>query len=164
MSVGQRTLPLDALIVRVAGRADVAAVVSLLADDVLGSERERVEEPVAAAYLRAFDEMAAHPGMELLVAEVGGEVVGCLQLAILPGLSRAGMRRAQLEGVRIAASHRGQRIGERLVRDAVARAREAGCGLVQLTSDASRIDARRFYERLGFEATHVGMKMSLDAS
>jgi ribosomal protein S18 acetylase RimI-like enzyme len=77
------------------------------------------------------------------------------------GLSRAGMRRAQLEGVRVSARHRGARIGERLVLDAVARARAAGCGLVQLTSDATRIDAKRFYERLGFAATHVGMKLSL---
>jgi ribosomal protein S18 acetylase RimI-like enzyme len=84
-----------------------------------------------------------------------------LQLIVIPGLSRAGMRRAQLEAVRVSSSHRKRRIGERLVMDAIDRARAAGCGLVQLTSDVSRVDARRFYERLGFEATHVGMKLSL---
>ncbi len=91
----------------------------------------------------------------------GDEVVGCLQLTITPGLSRMGMRRAQLESVRVSAKHRGARIGEQLVNDAINRAQAAGCGLVQLTSDVTRVDAVRFYERLGFQATHVGMKLSL---
>ena len=147
--------------VRSATREDVAAVVKLLADDVLGAQRERVEEPVAAVYLTAFDEMTAQAGNELLVAERDGDIVGVLQLTIIPGLSRTGMRRAQLEGVRVSSSHRGMQIGERLVSAAIARARAAGCGLVQLTSDVTRTDARRFYERLGFEATHIGMKLSL---
>ena len=151
----------DGVVVRVAVREDVPAIVRLLADDVLGAQRERVEDPVAEVYLRAFDDVAAQSGNEILVAVRDDEVVGCLQLIIVPGLSRMGMRRAQLEGVRVGASHRKMRIGERLVMDAVARARVAGCGLVQLTSDVSRVDARRFYERLGFEATHVGMKLSL---
>ena len=149
------------VLVRPARREDVPAVARLLADDVLGAQRERVEEPVAPVYLRAFDEMAGQTGNELLVAVRDDEVIGCLQLVIIAGLSRAGMRRAQLEGVRVSARHRGARIGERLVLEAIARARAAGCGLVQLTSDVSRTDARRFYERLGFEATHVGMKLSL---
>src|SRR5262245_2973522 len=149
------------LIVRPATRDDVAAVVRLLADDVLGAKRERLEDRVAPAYLTAFDEMTAQAGNEVLVAERDGEVVGCLQLTIIPGLSRAGMRRAQLESVRVSSRHRGVHIGERLVREAVARARAAGCGLVQVTSDATRTGARRFYERLGFEATHIGMKLPL---
>ena len=150
-----------AVIVRLARRQDVSAVVRLLADDVLGRHRERVEEPVAPVYLRAFDAMAAQPGNELLVATLGDELVGCLQLTMVAGLSRAGMRRAHLEGVRVCGRHRGQGIGERLVSAAIARARTAGCGLVQLTSDTTRTDALRFYERLGFKATHVGMKLSL---
>lgn len=149
------------VVVRSATREDVAAIVRLLADDVLGAQRERVEDPVAPVYLAAFDEMAAQSGHELLVAERDGEVVGCLQLTIIPGLSRAGMRRAQLESVRVSSRHRGVHIGERLVNEAIARARAAGCGLVQLTSDVTRTDARRFYERLGFEATHIGMKLPL---
>jgi ribosomal protein S18 acetylase RimI-like enzyme len=140
----------------------VAAIVRMLADDPLGAKRELVEDPVAPVYLRAFDEITAQAGQELLVAVLGTEVIGCLQLTILPGLSRQGMRRAQLEGVRVSSTHRGKKIGEQIVLEAIARARAAGCGLVQLTSDASRIDAQRFYERLGFEKTHVGMKMSLD--
>lgn len=147
--------------VRLARREDVPAIVRLLADDVLGAERERVEDPVAAVYLRAFDEIAGQSNNVLLVAVRDEEVIGCLQLTILSGLSRQGMRRGLLEAVRVSSRHRGQRIGERLVLDAIARARAAGCGLVQLTSDISRTDAQRFYHRLGFKATHVGMKLSL---
>jgi len=148
--------------IRPARREDVAAIVLMLADDALGAGRELIEDPVAPAYLRAFDEMATQTGNELLVAVHGDEVIGCLQLTIATGLSRRGMRRAILEGVRVSSKHRGRRVGEQLVLDAIARARAAGCGLVQLSSDASRVDARRFYERLGFKATHVGMKLSLE--
>jgi len=147
--------------VRLARREDIPAIVRLLADDVLGAHRELVEDPVAPIYLHAFDEMAGQPGNELFVAVRDDEVIGCLQLTIITGMSRAGMRRAQLEGVRVSARHRGAQVGERLVLEAIARAREAGCGLVQLTSNATRGDAQRFYERLGFEATHVGLKLSL---
>jgi ribosomal protein S18 acetylase RimI-like enzyme len=154
--------PDSSVSIRHARRDDLAAIVRLLADDVLGAQRERVEDPVASVYVRAFDEMAGQPGNDLLVAVRDHEIVGCLQLTVIPGLSRAGMRRAQIESVRVGSGHRGLRIGERLVTEAIARAREADCGLVQLTSDATRADARRFYERLGFEATHVGMKLSLD--
>lgn len=136
-------------------------MVRLLADDVLGSRRELVQDPVAPAYLRAFDELAGQPGNELLVAVKDDEVIGCLQLTIITGLSRRGMRRAQFESMRVSAAHRGAKVGELLVMDAIARARAAGCGLVQLTSDVSRTDARRFYERLGFKATHIGMKLTL---
>src|SRR5262245_38765928 len=97
------------VIVRPATREDIPAVVRLLADDVLGARRERLEDPVAPVYLAAFDEIAAQPGNQVLVAERDGEVVGCLQLTIIPGLSRAGMRRAQLESVRVSFSHRGAR-------------------------------------------------------
>ena len=147
--------------VRLATREDVAAIVRLLADDVLGAQRERVEDPIAPVYLQAFDEMAGQSNNALLVAVRDEEVIGCLQLTILTGLSRQGMRRALLEGVRVSSRHRGKRVGEQLVLDAIARARASGCGLVQLTSDISRTDAQRFYARLGFKTTHVGMKLSL---
>jgi ribosomal protein S18 acetylase RimI-like enzyme len=149
------------IIVRNATREDVPAIVRLLADDALGAHRELVADPVAPGYFRAFDEMAAQPGNELMVAVKDGEVIGCLQLTIISGLSRRGARRAQLEGVRVSSQHRGAKVGEQLVQEAIARARAAGCAIVQLTSDVSRLDARRFYERLGFKATHVGMKLSL---
>ncbi|MEO7135141.1 MAG: GNAT family N-acetyltransferase [Vicinamibacterales bacterium] len=147
--------------IRPATRDDVPVIVRLLADDPLGSRRELLEDPVAPVYLRAVDEMANQPGNELVVAVEGDEVIGCLQLTIVTGLSRRGIRRALLEGVRVSSGHRGEKVGEQLVQYAIARARAAGCGLVQLTSDVSRLDARRFYEKLGFKATHIGMKLPL---
>lgn len=147
--------------VRKATRGDVPEIVRLLADDALGAHRELLEDPVAPIYLRAFDEMASQPGNELLVAIKDHKVIACLQLTIITGLSRRGARRAQLEGVRVSSQHRGAKVGEQLVLEAIGRARAAGCSLVQLTSDVSRLDARRFYERLGFKATHVGMKLTL---
>jgi ribosomal protein S18 acetylase RimI-like enzyme len=152
----------DPLAIRVARREDVPSIVTLLADDPIGAGRERNTDPVPEAYWRAFDEMAAQPGNMLLVADADGAVVGCLQLTMIPGLSRIGTKRAQIEGVRVASSRRGGGIGEALMRHAIERARSAGCGLVQLTSDKARLDARRFYERLGFVASHVGLKLSLD--
>lgn len=152
----------DSVAIRAARREEVPAIVALLADDPIGSGREEPADPLPAAYWRAFDEMAARLGNLLLVAEADRTIIGCLQLTMIPGLSRRGTKRGQIEGVRVAASHRGTGVGERLVRHAIDLARENGCGLVQLTSDNARIDARRFYERLGFVASHVGMKLSLD--
>lgn len=154
----------DVIAIRLAVQDDLPAVVRLLADDALGAARERYAEPLPAQYTSAFAAMRAQGGNDLLVATQAGDVVGCLQLTIIPGLSRLGAVRGQIEGVRVASSHRGQKIGEALLRDAIERCRQAGCSLVQLTSDVSREDARRFYERLGFEATHVGMKLRLDRS
>lgn len=156
------TNPDDDLRFRPARREDVPAIVRLLADDPLGSGRERYEDPLPQAYWDAFDAIAARPDDELIVAEVDGTVVGCLQLTIVRGLSRLGATRAQIEGVRVDSRHRGRRIGERLVRHAIARARSRGCRFVQLTTDRSRTDAHRFYEGLGFVASHVGMKLALD--
>lgn len=147
--------------IRRARAEDLPAIVRLLADDPLGRTRERDEHPLPAAYGAAFAEIEAQAGNQVLVAVVGDAVIGCLQLTFIPGLARLGARRAQIEGVRVAASRRGERIGERLFEEAIARARAAGCTLVQLTTDASRPDAHRFYERLGFTASHVGMKLAL---
>jgi ribosomal protein S18 acetylase RimI-like enzyme len=148
--------------IRPARREEVPAIVRLLADDPLGATREQPSEPLAPAYWAAFDALAAQDGNEILVAVRAGEVVGCLQLTVIPGLSRMGLTRGQLEGVRVSAAARGEGIGEALVRTAVDRARVRGCRLVQLTSDRSRGDAQRFYERLGFIASHVGFKLALD--
>jgi len=146
---------------RTASAADLPAIVRLLADDPLGATRERDEEPLPQAYLEAFASIQAQTGNELIVAVDGGEVIGCLQLTVVPGLSRLGMKRGQIEGVRVDRRHRGKGLGEAILRHAIARAREAGCGLVQLTTDKSRPDALRFYERLGFVASHEGLKLSL---
>jgi len=145
--------------IREARRDDLQAIATLLADDPLGRTREDPAD--LAAYMSAFDAIAAQPGNLVLVAELHGRIAGCLQLTLIPGLARRGMTRAQIEGVRVAATDRGAGIGEAMVRDAIERARAAGCGLVQLTSDTARPDAHRFYERLGFAASHVGMKLAL---
>jgi GNAT superfamily N-acetyltransferase len=140
----------------------VPAIVALLADDPLGRTREDDADPLPDPYWRAFDAIAAQPGNDLFVAESGGAVTGCLQLTIIPGLSRSGMKRGLIEAIRISAAGRGQGLGEKLVRHAVEIARAEGCGLVPLPSDRSRTDAHRFYKRLGFAASHVGMKLALD--
>ncbi len=151
----------NAVHIRRATESDLSAIVRLLADDPLGATREQYADPLPAAYRTAFAAMEAQTGNDLLVAIINTEVVGCLQLTIIPGISRLGASRAQIEGVRVAATHRGARIGEALVHDAILRAKDASCAIVQLTTDATRADAKRFYERLGFEATHVGMKLRL---
>jgi ribosomal protein S18 acetylase RimI-like enzyme len=154
------------IVLRPARREDLPAIVALLAEDPLGRAREEPADPLPEAYGRAFDDIAAQSGNHLLMAErsgaVPGEVVGCLQLTIIPGLSRRGMKRGLIEAVRVSTAYRGLGVGEHLVRHAIGVARAQGCGLVQLTSDKSRADAHRFYERLGFAASHVGMKLSLD--
>ena len=147
--------------IRTARRDDVPAIVHLLADDTFGASREQPTDPLPQAYWDAFDAISIQGGNELLVAEANGEVVGCLQLTVIPGLSRIGALRAQIEGVRVSSRHRGQRIGEALVDAATERAKTLGCVLVQLTTDSRRVDAHRFYERLGFESTHIGMKRAI---
>lgn len=144
---------------RVACLNDVPAIVGLLADDTIGAKRESVADP--AVYTAAFEAVEASPDNEIIVGEIDGVVVACLQLTFIPGLGRSGVLRAQIEAVRVASSARGIGLGDRLMRDAIARARRRGCGLVQLTTDKARADAHRFYERLGFVASHEGMKLVL---
>jgi len=151
----------DGLLIRPATEADLPAVVVLLADDGLGKSRERPETPLPAAYGDAFRRMAQQDGNLILVAELDRTVVGCLQLTLIHGLSRLGATRAQVEGVRVATAARGRRVGERLMRAAIVRAKANGATLMQLTTDHRRIDAHRFYERLGFVGSHLGMKKEL---
>jgi ribosomal protein S18 acetylase RimI-like enzyme len=143
--------------IRSARRDDIAAIVKLLADDHLGRARERLEDPLPACYGEAFARLAAEPSIALVVAEEAGSVVGCLQLCILPGLSSQGASRGLIEDVRVASDRRSRGIGERLVQWAVAEARTKGCKLVELLTHQTRVDAQRFYERLGFSRSHVGM-------
>ena len=147
--------------VRDAQELDLPAIVALYADDELGSTREQPAEPLAGEYLRAFAAIADDPRTRLVVAEVDDEVVGTLQLSFLPHVVRRGGERAQIEAVRVASSHRGSGLGRELLTWAVEQARERGCALVQLTTDTSRPDAHRFYESLGFTASHLGMKLAL---
>lgn len=135
---------------------DIPAIVAMLADDPLGSVRETPDD--LTPYLKAFAVIDADPHQYLAVARRDGRVVGTLQLTTLPGLSRTAATRAQVESVRVHADERGGGLGTELLEWAEREARERGCVLLQLTSDATREDARRFYERLGYEASHVGFK------
>jgi len=149
------------VIFRQAAAADLAAVVALLADDIKGRTRERVEDPVAACYADAFARISASPDNELILADLGGRIVGTMHLTRIPGLSRQGLTRVIIESVRVASNLRGQGIGEQMMRHAIARSKDWGAQLVQLTSDVMRTDAHRFYERLGFEKSHAGFKLTL---
>jgi ribosomal protein S18 acetylase RimI-like enzyme len=147
--------------IRPAIAEDLPAIVSLLADDALGKTREDPGEPTKRAYLEAFAAIQRDENQLLAVAVSAGEVVGCLQLSFIPGLSRRGMWRGQIESARIAAAQRGGGLGRTLFEWAIAQCRARGCGLVQLTTDKSRPEAKRFYEALGFKASHEGMKLAL---
>ena len=152
----------NTLSVRTARREDLGAIVALLADDDLGRQREAADSVTDSSYLRAFDEIARDPRNELLVVEdEEGGVVATLQLTYVPSLTHRGGERAQVEGVRVASGHRGGGTGRLLLGWVVERARERSCGMVQLTTDKRRPDALRFYESLGFKATHEGMKLRL---
>ncbi|MEV0589782.1 GNAT family N-acetyltransferase [Nonomuraea cavernae] len=144
---------------RTATAEDVPAIVAMLADDPLGAKREG--DPGDDRYLNAFARIDADPHDELIVAERDGEVVGTMQLTYLAGLSRLGAERCQIEAVRVAAASRGEGLGRRMIQWGIDRARARGCAMVQLTSDKSRTGAHRFYDSLGFAASHEGYKLSL---
>jgi ribosomal protein S18 acetylase RimI-like enzyme len=150
----------SSITIRGARRDDVASIVAMLADDRLGAARERLDDPLPPSYFRAFEAVDRDPNIQLVVAQDGdGAVIGCLQLCILPGLSSQGASRALIEDVRVAAPCRSRGIGEQLVQWAVTEARAKGCKLVELLTHNSRVDAQRFYERLGFARSHVGMTL-----
>lgn len=145
--------------IRPAAVDDIPAIVAMLADDPLGAQRESPED--LTPYTAAFERLAQDPNQYQAVAVREDRVVGTLQLTIIPGLSRRGSTRSIIEGVRIHADERGSGLGTRLIEWAIDESRRQNCQLVQLTSDISRTDARRFYERLGFTASHVGFKLQL---
>ncbi|UXY28649.1 GNAT family N-acetyltransferase [Streptomyces sp. HUAS TT20] len=138
---------------------DIPAVVGMLADDPLGARRESPDD--LAPYLTALERLSADPNQRVVVAVREGRVIGTLQLTLIPGLSRRGATRSIIEAVRIHADERGSGLGTQLIQWAIDKSRDQGCQLVQLTSDVSRTDAHRFYERLGFTASHLGFKLQL---
>ncbi|WP_243625924.1 GNAT family N-acetyltransferase [Phenylobacterium hankyongense] len=147
---------------REARRDDVAAIVALLADDHLGASRERASDPPLPAYLAAFAKIDADPRNLLAVAEdASGAVVGTLQMTFIPGLSNRGAELALIEAVRVNSGRRGQGLGATMIEWAMDEARRRGCRFVELFTHASRTDAQRFYERLGFERSHAGMRRAL---
>lgn len=150
-----------AVVFRKARIEDLRAILELLNDDKVGNVPERIEEPMPRLYTEAFAILEADPNQLLLVGETGGRIVASLQLTFIPGIAHQGAWRAQVEAVRVARDLRGRRIGEAMMRHVVALARERGCSLVQLTTNKARDDALRFYRRLGFTASHEGMKLRL---
>jgi ribosomal protein S18 acetylase RimI-like enzyme len=149
---------------RPATAADLPAIVAMLVDDPLGAGRDQLADPLPEAYGRAFAEIESDPNNELVVTCVDGTIVGVLQLTFIPNLSHQGSRRALIEGVRVAADYRNAGVGRQLFEWAIDRARQRDCRIVQLTTDKSRPDAKRFYESLGFVASHEGMKLHLHDS
>jgi len=149
------------VMIRRARPEDLMPIIALLADDPLGQAREVVSNPPHPQYLAAMAAIEADPNQYLGVLEENHEIIGCLQLTFIPGLSRLGAWRGQIESVRIASSHRGRALGRQAFEWAIEQCRKRGCALVQLTTDKSRPDALRFYEKLGFAASHEGMKLDL---
>jgi ribosomal protein S18 acetylase RimI-like enzyme len=149
------------VVFRKARLQDLRAMLELLNDGKVGNVLERIEEPMPRLYTDAFALLDSDPNQRLLVGEIDGRVVASLQLTFIPGIAHQGAWRAQVEAVRVAREFRGRGIGEAMMRHAIALARERGCALVQLTTNKARDDAQRFYRRLGFTASHEGMKLRL---
>jgi GNAT superfamily N-acetyltransferase len=140
---------------------DVPAIVALLADDKLGSQREIIGTPLDQRYVDAFQAIEADANQRLVVVADGDEIVGTLQISFIPGIARMGSWRGQIEAVRIAAHRRDSGLGQKMFEWAISECKSRGCNLVQLTTDKSRTDAHRFYEKLGFKASHEGYKLAL---
>jgi GNAT superfamily N-acetyltransferase len=140
---------------------DLPFIVHMLADDELGSTRERDEVPLPDSYQQAFETIHNDPNHELIVAELDGQIVGTLHLMFLPSLSYQGGLRAQVESVRVDKKFQNQTIGSQMMNHAIQQAKIRGAHLMQLTTHQTRTDAHRFYERLGFKASHLGMKLNL---
>ena len=147
--------------VREARRKDLPAIVEMLADDDLGQHREDAGNSLRDRYAAAFNAIDRDPNNLLVVADDGGELVATLQLTFIPHLTFRGGWRAQVEAVRVSRHRRGEGLGRRLLQWAIEEAKQRGCHLVQLTTNKERAEARRFYESLGFHATHDGMKLNL---
>jgi GNAT superfamily N-acetyltransferase len=140
---------------------DLPAIVRMLADDFLGAQRERFEDPLPESYVRAFREIEADLSNELIVTEMDGAVIGTLQLTFTPSISFEGSKRCTVESVRVDEKYRGQGIGRKMMLWAIERAKQRGCISMQLTTNNDRSDAHRFYESIGFSRSHIGMKLKL---
>ncbi|HEV8678331.1 MAG TPA: GNAT family N-acetyltransferase [Stellaceae bacterium] len=149
------------VVFRQAEESDLQAIVALLADDPIGRVRESAGERLDPRYAEAFAAITGDRNQLLAVADCDGQVIGVLQLSFIPGLTRLGLWRGQIEGVRVAAGTRGSGVGRAMLEWAIEECKKRGCGLVQLTSDKRRADAHRFYEALGFRPTHEGYKLAL---
>ncbi len=146
---------------REAAKEDLKAIIDLYADDALGTTREAPGEPIDSSYIKAFEHISDDPNNRVYVLAKGAEIVATIQYTVIPHLCRKGVKRAQLEAIRVHKNYRGQGIGEKLVQFTIDIAKKDGCSLVQLTTDKTRVDAHRFYENLGFTGSHLGMKLNL---
>ena len=151
---------------RIATKDDLLAIVQMLLDDTLGATREKTDTKISAdelleSYLLAFQKISADPNQELTIVEMNGEKVATFQLTFIQYLTYQGGLRGQIEAVRTHSKYRGTGIGKKVFDYAISRAKEKGCHLIQLTTDKRRPDAIRFYESLGFVASHEGMKLIL---
>jgi GNAT superfamily N-acetyltransferase len=144
---------------RLATKDDLFDIVRMLSDDSLGATRENTGDTLPDSYIKAFEKIVTDPNQELTVVEMNGEKVATFHLSFIQYLTYQGGLRAQIEAVRTNSAYRGQGIGTKVFEYAIARAKEKGCHMVQLTSDKKRPDAIRFYESLGFVASHEGMKL-----
>lgn len=151
----------EAPVFRLAVAQDLRELVQMLADDPLGAERESCSDPLPPSYVQAFEAIRNDPNNELVVATAGDRLVGMLQMTFIPYLTYQGRSRALIEGVRVASNARSRGLGRAMIQWAIERARDRGCVMVQLTTHRVRKDALRFYERLGFVASHHGMKLHL---
>lgn len=153
---------MNEFLIRRATREDLPPVVQLLAGDQVAGSRERLTDPLAESYLAAFEAISADPNHQLLVVEKDGQVIGTFQLSFIPNMIYQGGWRAQIEGVVVSADDRNRGIGTAMMQWAIARSRERGCCLVQLTSFRERTESHRFYEKLGFVFSHLGAKLALN--
>ena len=151
----------EGLLFRLANRDDLPSIVRMLADDDLGRQREQYVDPLPESYYSAFEQIHGDPNHELIVAELDGELIGTLHLIFLPSVSFQGRLRAQVESVRVDTRFQSQGIGGEMMKWTMERAAQRGAHVVQLTTHKTRVDAHRFYERLGFKVSHLGMKLSL---
>ena len=151
----------EGLLFRLATRDDLPSIVRMLADDDLGRQREQYVDPLPESYYSAFEQIHSDPNHELIVAELDGELIGTLHLIFLPSVSFQGRLRAQVESVRVDTRFQSQGIGGEMMKWTMERAAQRGAHVVQLTTHKTRVDAHRFYERLGFKGSHLGMKLSL---
>src|SRR6266496_1629440 len=152
---------MNQVLFRLAKGEDLLDIVKMLADDELGSQREKMQEPLAESYYSAFEQISCDPNHELIVAELAGNVIGTLHLIFIPSISYQGRLRSQVESVRVDRKYQSQGIGSEMMKWTIRRAQERGAHIMQLTTHKSRQDAHRFYERLGFKGSHLGMKLSL---
>jgi GNAT superfamily N-acetyltransferase len=151
----------DTINFRLATQQDIQAIVEMLLDDAIGATREKLTLPLSDKYREAFDKISRDPNQELTVAEMNGELVGTFHLSFIQYLTHEGSLRAQIEAVRTHSAYRGKGIGTKMFQYAIERARQRHCKIIQLTTDKRRADAKKFYEALGFKATHEGMKLHL---